>query len=79
LNISAPAATIDRDVQTLEPHESREGERFEGGDLTDVDLSGISLMDRILDGVTLADTGLRGARFVDTAVSTSCAAARSTC
>ncbi len=65
MNISAPAATIDGDVQTLEPHESREGERFEGGDLTDVDLSGISLMDCILRGGKIDLLNLRGAKLTD--------------
>jgi uncharacterized protein YjbI with pentapeptide repeats len=82
LSFSEPAAVIDGDVQTLEPHESREGERFDGGDLTDVDLTGTSLMECILDGVTLTETGLRSARFVDTRVTasfaTSLVAARST-
>jgi uncharacterized protein YjbI with pentapeptide repeats len=68
-------------VQALEPHESYESERFDGGDLTDVDLSGVALMDCIVDGVTMTDTGLRGARFVDSVFSasfaTSLVAARS--
>jgi uncharacterized protein YjbI with pentapeptide repeats len=73
---------VDGDVQTLEPHESREGERYDGGDLTGVDLAGVSLMECVLDAVTLTDTGLRGARFVHTLVrssfATSLVAARST-
>jgi len=82
ITFAAPTGLADGDVQGLEPHESREGERFDGGDLTDVDLSGISLMECVLDAVTLTDTGLRGARFVDSVVSasfaTSLVAARST-
>jgi uncharacterized protein YjbI with pentapeptide repeats len=82
ITFSAPTGLSDGDVQTLEPHESREGERFDGGDLTDADLSGASLLECVLDAVTLTDTGLRGARFVDSVVSasfaTSLVAARST-
>jgi uncharacterized protein YjbI with pentapeptide repeats len=82
ISIAEPTGLTDGDVQTLEPHESREGERFNDGDLTGVDLSGISLMECVLDSVTLTDTGLRGARFVDVAVrssfATSLVAARST-
>jgi uncharacterized protein YjbI with pentapeptide repeats len=82
ISLSAPVGLTDGDVQTLEPHESREGERFDGGDLTDVDLSGASLMECVLDAVTLTETGLRGARFVDSLLSasfaTSLVAARST-
>jgi uncharacterized protein YjbI with pentapeptide repeats len=76
-----PTGLADGDVQTLEPHESREGERFDGGDLTDVDLAGVSLIECVLDAVTLTDTGLRGSRFVDSRFSasfaTSLVAARS--
>lgn len=79
--LSAPVGLADGDVQTLEPHESREGERFDGGDLTDVDLSGVGLMECVIDAVTLTDTGLRGARFVDcllnSSFATSLVAARS--
>jgi len=71
ISLSAPVGLVDGDVQTLEPHESREGERFDGGDLTDVDLSGVALMECVLDAVTLTDTGLRGARFVDCLVNSS--------
>jgi uncharacterized protein YjbI with pentapeptide repeats len=82
ITFAAPTGLRDGDVQTLEPHESREGERFDGGDLTGVDLSGASLMECVVDGVTLTDTGLRGARFVDTSLgasfATSLIAARST-
>jgi uncharacterized protein YjbI with pentapeptide repeats len=82
ISLSAPVGLVDGDVQTLEPHESREGERFNGGDLTDVDLSGAALSECVLEAVTLTDTGLRGARFVDCMVNssfaTSLVAARST-
>jgi uncharacterized protein YjbI with pentapeptide repeats len=82
ISLSTPVGLADGDVQTLEPHETSEGERFDGGDLTDVDLSGVALMECILDAVTLTDTGLRGARFVDSILSasfaTSLVAARST-
>ena len=82
ISLAAPTGLTDGDVQTLEPHESREGERFDGGDLTDVDLGGLCLLDCILDGITFTDTGLRGARFVDSLLSasfaTSLVAARST-
>ncbi|HEY1531032.1 MAG TPA: pentapeptide repeat-containing protein [Galbitalea sp.] len=82
INLVAPSGLTGADVQTLEPHESREGEHFDGGDLTEVDLSGISLLECLVDGVTLTDTGLRGARFVDSLISspfaTSLVAARST-
>ena len=71
ISLSAPVELVDGDVQTLEPHESREGERFDGGDLTDVDLSGAALVECVLDAVTLTDTGLRGARFVDCLVNSS--------
>ena len=81
ISLSAPVGMADGDVQTLEPHESREGERFDGGDLTDVDLSGVGLMECVIDAVTLTDTGLRGARFVDcllnSSFATSLVAARS--
>ena len=81
ISLSAPVGLADGDVQTLEPHESREGERFDGGDLTDVDLSGVGLMECVIDAVTLTDTGLRGARFVDcllnSSFATSLVAARS--
>jgi uncharacterized protein YjbI with pentapeptide repeats len=77
-----PTRLVDADAQTLESHESREGERFDGGDVSGVDLSGISFMECALDAVTLTETGLRGARFVDTRVTasfaTSLIAARST-
>jgi uncharacterized protein YjbI with pentapeptide repeats len=82
LTFAEPTDLIEADAQTLEPHESREGERFDGGDVGEVDLSGISFMECALEGVTLTDTGLRGARFVDTRVTasfaTSLIAARST-
>jgi uncharacterized protein YjbI with pentapeptide repeats len=82
ISFSEPTGLVDGDVQTLEPHESREGERYDGGDLTGVDLAGVSLMECVLDAVTLTGTGLRGARFVDTLVrssfATSLVAARST-
>ena len=82
ITFAVPVGLVDGDVQTLEPHEGREGEHFDGGDLTDVDLSGASLMECVLDAVTLTDTGLRGARIVDSLVSasfaTSLVAARST-
>jgi uncharacterized protein YjbI with pentapeptide repeats len=82
ISISSPKGLVDGDAQTLGPHETREGERFDGGDLTDVDLSGASFVECDLDGVTLTDTGLRGARFVDSLVTSSFAtslmAARST-
>jgi uncharacterized protein YjbI with pentapeptide repeats len=82
ISLSAPVELVDGDVQTLEPHESREGERFDGGDLTDVDLNGVALTECVLDAVTLTDTGLRGARLVDCLVNssfaTSLVAARST-
>jgi uncharacterized protein YjbI with pentapeptide repeats len=82
ISISAPTGLTEGDVQTLEPHETREAERFDGGDLTDVDLSGSSFVECDFDGVTLTDTGLRGARFVDSVVTSSFAtsliAARST-
>ncbi len=71
ISLSAPVELVDGDVQTLEPHESREGERFDGGDLTDVDLSGVGLTECVLDAVTLTDAGLRGARFVDCLVNSS--------
>jgi uncharacterized protein YjbI with pentapeptide repeats len=71
ISLNAPTGLTDGDVQTLEPHESYENERFDGGDLTDVDLSGVALMDCIVDEVTMTDTGLRGARFVDSLVSAS--------
>ena len=71
ISLSAPVGLVDGDVQTLEPHETREGERFEGGDLTDVDLNGAALIECVLDAVTLTDTGLRGARFVDCLVNSS--------
>ena len=79
---SAPTGLVDGNVHTLEPHENREGERFDGGNLSDVDLSGASFMECTFDAVTLTETGLRGARFVDSVVSasfaTSLVAARST-
>jgi uncharacterized protein YjbI with pentapeptide repeats len=82
ISLSAPVELVDEDVQMLEPHESREGERFDGGDLTDVDLSGVTLTECVLDAVTLTDTGLRGARLTDCLVNssfaTSLVAARST-
>ena len=82
IGLSAPVGMVDGDVQTLEPHESREGERFDGGDLTNIDLSGAALTECVLDAVTLTDTGLRGARLVDCMVNssfaTSLVAARST-
>ena len=82
ISLNAPVGLADGDVQTLEPHETREGERFDGGDLTDVDLSGLALLECMLDSVTLTDTGLRGARFVDSLVTasfaTSLVATRST-
>jgi uncharacterized protein YjbI with pentapeptide repeats len=82
ISFSEPTGLVDGDVQTLEPHESREGESYDGGDLTGADLAGVSLMECVLDAVTLTDTGLRGARFVDTLVrssfATSLVAARST-
>jgi uncharacterized protein YjbI with pentapeptide repeats len=71
ISISAPTGLAEGDVHTLEPHETREGERFDGGDLTDVDLSGASFVECDLDGITLTDTGLRGARFVDSLVTSS--------
>ena len=81
ISLNAPVGLAEGDVQTLEPHESREGERFDGGDLTDVDLSGAAFLECDLDGVTLTDTGLRGARFVDSQITspfaTSLVAARS--
>ncbi len=77
-----PTGLTEADAQTLEPHENREGERFDGGDLTGADLAGASFMECVLDGLTLTDTGLRGSRFVDTRISasfaTSLVAARST-
>jgi uncharacterized protein YjbI with pentapeptide repeats len=77
-----PAGLTEADAQTLEPHENREGEHFDGGDVSEVDLSGASFMECVLDALTLTDTGLRGARFVDTRLSasfaTSLVAARST-
>jgi uncharacterized protein YjbI with pentapeptide repeats len=82
ISFTDPTGLLDGDVQTLEPHESREGEHFRGGDLTGVDLSGIALMECALDGVILTDTGLRGSRFVDSVLrasfATSLGAARST-
>jgi uncharacterized protein YjbI with pentapeptide repeats len=82
ISLNAPTGLTDGDVQSLEPHESREGERFEGGDLADVDLSGLALLDCIVDGVTMTDTVLRGARFVDSlfnaSFATSLVGARST-
>jgi uncharacterized protein YjbI with pentapeptide repeats len=82
ISFTEPGGLRDADVQAIEPHESREGERFDGGDLTAVDLGGASFMECVLDAVTLTDTGLRGARFVDSLVSasfaTSLIAARST-
>jgi uncharacterized protein YjbI with pentapeptide repeats len=82
ISFTEPTGLVAGDLQTLEPHESREGERFDGGDLTSVDLSGIALMECVLESVTLSETGLRGARFVDAAVrssfATSLVAARST-
>jgi uncharacterized protein YjbI with pentapeptide repeats len=82
ISLSAPVELVDGDVQTLEPHESYEGERFDGGDLTDADLSGVALTECVLDAVTLTDAVLRGARFVDCLVNssfaTSLVAARST-
>jgi uncharacterized protein YjbI with pentapeptide repeats len=82
ITYTEPTGLTEADAQTLEPHENREGERFDGGDLTDVDLSGASFLECVLDGLTLTGTGLRGSRFVDTRVSatfaTSLVAARST-
>lgn len=82
ITFDEPSGLVEGDVQTLEPHESREGEHFDGGDLSGVDLSGIALMECALDAVTLTDTGLRGSRFVDTVLrasfATSLNAARST-
>jgi uncharacterized protein YjbI with pentapeptide repeats len=82
ITFTEPTALAAGDVETLEPHESREGESFDGGDLTEVDLSGVSLMECVLDAVTLTETALRGARFVDTVLrasfATSLVAARST-
>jgi uncharacterized protein YjbI with pentapeptide repeats len=82
ITFAEPAGLTEADAQTLEPHENREGEHFDGGDVSEVDLSGASFMECVLDGLTLTDTGLRGARFVDTRLSasfaTSLVAARST-
>jgi hypothetical protein len=82
ITFTEPTGLSSGDVETLEPHESREGERFDGGDLTEVDLGGVSLMECVLDAVTLTDAGLRGARIVDSLISasfaTSLIAARST-
>jgi uncharacterized protein YjbI with pentapeptide repeats len=82
ISFSEPTGLTAADVQTLEPHESREGQHFDGGDVSEVDLSGIALMECALDAVTMTGTGLRGARFVDTALrasfATSLVAARST-
>ena len=81
INLTAPTGLVEADAQTLEPHETHEGERFDGGDLTDVDLSGAAFLECELDGVTLTATGLRGARFVDSQLTspfaTSLVAARS--
>jgi uncharacterized protein YjbI with pentapeptide repeats len=82
ISLNAPTGLTEGDVQSLEAHESREGERFEGGDLAEVDLSGLCLLDCIVDGVTMTDTVLRGARFVDSlfnaSFATSLVGARST-
>jgi uncharacterized protein YjbI with pentapeptide repeats len=82
ITFSEPTRLTEADAQTLEPHENREGERFDGGDVSEVDLSGASFMECVLAGLTLTDTGLRGSRFVDSRVSasfaTSLVAARST-
>jgi hypothetical protein len=82
ITFDTPTGLPEGDVQTLEPHETREGERFDGGDLTDVDLSGAAFLEFEFDGVTLTGTGLRGSRFVDGLVTSSFAtsliAARST-
>lgn len=82
ITFTEPTGLIDADVQTLVPHQSREGERFEGGDLSGVDLGGASFMECALNGLVLTDAGLRGARFVDTRLTasfaTSLVAARTT-
>jgi Pentapeptide repeats (8 copies) len=81
LNFDEPSGVIEGNASTLEDHESREGERFAGEDLTGRDLSGANFLECVLDNMTLTDAGLRGARFVDTRVSgsfaTSLVAARS--
>ena len=82
ITYTEPTGLVEADAQTLEPHENREGERFDGGDVSGVDLSGASFMECVLDGLTLTDTDLRGARFVDARLAasfaTSLVAARST-
>jgi uncharacterized protein YjbI with pentapeptide repeats len=82
ITFTEPTSLTEADAHTIEPHENREGERFDGGDLSGADLAGASFMECVLDGLTLTDAGLRGARFVDTRISasfaTSLLAARST-
>ena len=71
MSLTAPTGLTEGDVQTLEPHETREAERFDGGDLSTVDLSGASFVECDFDGVTFTETGLRGARFVDSVITSS--------
>ena len=66
-----PTNLTDADAQTIEPHETREGERFIDDDLSGVDLAGVTFMECVQDGVSLTDTGLRGSRFVDSRLTAS--------
>lgn len=82
ISFSEPTGLAIGDVQTLEPHEEREGERYDGGDVSGTDLMGASFLETVFDSVVMNETVLRGARFVDCALrasfATSLIAARST-
>lgn len=56
----------DADAEQLEPHESYEGLRIEGGDLSGRDLTGATFTECELVGVTAHTTILQHARLIET-------------
>jgi len=58
----------DGDVARLEAHGMVDATRFEGGDISGEDLSGLSFNECELIGVTVHETQLRAARFVSTRI-----------
>ena len=81
ITFTEPSNLTDAVVESLQPHENREGERFADADLGGSDLSGATFLECVFEDATLTDTGLRGARFVDSRLTasfaTSLVAARS--
>ncbi|WP_417563872.1 pentapeptide repeat-containing protein [Microbacterium sp.] len=58
----------DGDVARVAAHTMVDGVRFDGGDISGVDLSGLALTECEVVGVTAHDTQLRGARFISTRI-----------